>query len=97
MLTLREKECYTTMTNFILKHKGAKKPNIKEVRAILEANNAHLLDNSLLPNAVIVEIDEINLPHLKSQLDGEWSIYPEKGYRIPTTKLIIRKKDSGNL
>lgn len=91
MLTLKVKECYTKMTKFILKYTGTNQPDLKKITAILDENQACLLDTSLFPSTALIEIEDSRLPHLKGGLDGEWSIYPEKSYRIPGTRKFIKK------
>ena|GEM_PF-1307328 len=91
MLTLREKECYTTMTNFILKYKGAEKPDLNKMTAILDAHKGHLIDGSLLPASALIEIDDAAFEPVRKELDGDWSIVPEFSYHVPDLKKKIKK------
>jgi len=91
VLTLKEKECYTLMTNFILKHKEATEPDIKKMTAILNAHGVRVLDGSLLPKTALVEIEESCLEGFQTDLGTDWNIYPEKKYKVPETGKKAKK------
>lgn len=94
VVTLKVKECYTPMTNFILKYTGTDQPDMKKVTAALHAHQVHVLDGSMLPDMALVQLDETRLDALRIELDEKWNVYPEKNYRVPSTKKKIRK-DNG--
>lgn len=91
VVTLKVKECYTLMTNFILKYTGTDQPDMKKVTATLHAHQVHVLDGSMLPGMALVELDESRLDAFRIELDEKWNVYPEKSYRVPSTKKKIRK------
>lgn len=77
--------------NFILKYTGTEKPDLKRITAILEAHQVQVLDHSLLPKTALVKVNELQLNHLKRDLDNDWEITPEKIYQVPTTKKKINR------
>lgn len=91
MLTLKERECYTPMTNFILKHNESKEPDIKKMTAVLDAHGVRVLDGSLLPRTALLELDESSLAEVRTDLGTEWAIYPEKKYSVPGTQKKVKK------
>ena len=92
MLTLKERECYTPMTNFILKYSEATEPDVKKMTAVLSAHGVRVLDGSLLPTTALVEIEESSLAVIQTDLGTEWNIYPEKNYGIPGTQKKAKRK-----
>jgi hypothetical protein len=73
-------------SNFIVMYSGAATPDAEETRRILDSCGAALVDDSMFPNAVLVELDEQMVSRLQAELKGDWTIQPEKKFRVPDTR-----------
>ncbi|AMP97545.1 hypothetical protein AY601_0594 [Pedobacter cryoconitis] len=76
---------------FILKCKKGKKPDLKKATVTLDIHGANLVDGSLFPVMVLIDLEETDLRSLKEELDQEWEIYPEKIYQVPSPRKVIKK------
>lgn len=90
MLTLKERECYILMANYILKYKKDDQPDLDKISIYFSVHKISIVDDSLLPKTVLVKLDDAQLGHLRDDLDHEWSILPEKKYKLPHTKKSIK-------
>lgn len=61
------------------------------LQQLLHANDARLIDGSMLPHMAMVETDVQNLPQLQAKLGEEWTVFPEKQYSVPDTRRKIKK------
>jgi hypothetical protein len=76
---------------FILKYTGAGKPDLKKITAVLSVHDIQIVDDSLLPKWALIQGDESQVSQLKTALDGDWVLTPEKTFKVPDTKKRIRK------
>lgn len=74
---------------FILKYKGDRHPDLEKLSEVLSTHNAHIMDDSLLPQSALLNVEESFVKKLQLDLEGDWDIYPEKKYTTPTTKKSI--------
>lgn len=77
--------------NCILKYSGENHPDLKKMMTCLQAHHGVLLDGSLLPRKALVKLEEPDMKMLQSELAGEWEMYREKSYSIPSPRKKIRK------
>lgn len=77
--------------NCILKYNGNNHPDLKKMITCLKEHHGVLLDGSLLPRKALVKLEETDMQTLQSELDGEWEMYKEKSYSVPTARKKIRK------
>jgi len=75
--------------NFILKYKGDQQPDLEKLTEVLTVHHARIMDDSLLPHSALLNVEESFVNKLQLDLEGEWDIYPEHTYKIPTTKKSI--------
>jgi hypothetical protein len=79
------------MTNYILKYKGDKQPDIQKMTAVFSVRHVHIVDDSLLPGTVLIQMKETELAKLQDDLEGDWNIYPERTYEVPDPHQKIKK------
>lgn len=77
--------------NYILKYVGVQRPDEKKIKQILESNNAKVIDDSMSPKMILVELDPKNLEKIEQLVKGEWQIFPEMKYKVPDTRRKVRK------
>ena len=72
---------------YVMRYKGTGQPSLDEILQKLDAHNITVLDRSALPKMAKVETTN----GIDSGLKREWDFFPEKKYRLPTTKKRIKK------
>ena len=77
--------------NCILKYNGSNHPDLKKMMAYLKEHHGVLLDGSLLPRKALIKLEETDMKTLKSELAGEWEMYPAHQYKVPVVRKKIRK------
>ena len=78
------------MANYILKYKKDDQPDLDKISIYFSKHNIRVLDDSLLPQTVLVKLNDTQLGDLRDNLDHEWTILPEKKYKVPHTKKSIK-------
>ena len=71
----------------ILKFHGQGLPNLDELFQILKTHSVTILDRDLLPTILLVDLDDTQLKSLQPILHETWSIFQEKIYKKPSTRL----------
>lgn len=59
--------------------------------ALLTVRHVHIVDDSLLPGTVLIQLNESELAALQSELEADWNIYPERSYQVPDPHQRIKK------
>jgi hypothetical protein len=75
---------------YIVRYSGAVEPNAEEAKRILSSCGAALIDDSMFPKMVLVELDEEMAVRLRAELKGDWIVSPEKKYKVPDTRRKAR-------
>jgi hypothetical protein len=71
-----------------MRYKGTETPVTTEVKMLLKKHNLKLLDGSALPKMAKVESEE---SITTTGLQSDWEFFPEKKYKVPTTRRSIRR------
>lgn len=74
----------------ILKFQGQGLPNLDELSKILNEHKVAILDKDLLPTILLVNLNDTQLKILQPILHNIWSIFQEKIYEKPSTRLSTK-------
>ncbi len=75
-----------------IKHTGKNdEAETEKFHSILNENNARILDDSMLPDAAMVEVNVENANQLRIHLGNKWQFFPEKKYSVPDTRKKLKK------
>jgi hypothetical protein len=77
--------------NYILKYAGSKSPDENKLNSILRSNNVKIVDGSMSPKMLLVDLAGVDVNKLQVAIKGEWDVFPEKKYGVPDTRRKIRK------
>lgn len=81
------------MGNYILTYMGKGLPDLQQVKRALHACKINVVDDSLLPHTALLEMEEHEVAQVKSQFETDWSLTPEKQYKVPDTRRKIKGKE----
>ena len=76
--------------NYILKYKGDRAPDLASMNDVLQTHRIRIIDGTLLPEIVLIELDHLQFKKLRATLPEDWTIDPEKLYTIPDTRKRIK-------
>ncbi|HEY3404666.1 MAG TPA: hypothetical protein VGK59_14855 [Ohtaekwangia sp.] len=60
----------------------------RKISALIRSKSVNIIDTSLFPKSLLIEGSDTSINALASESD-QWSILPEKNYKIPETKKKI--------
>ena len=81
------------MANYILQYRGSGVPDTQQVKETLHACGINIVDGSLLPHTVLLEMTENDVSVVKGHFEADWSLTPEKKYSVPDSRRKIKGKD----
>ncbi len=76
--------------NYILKYKGDRAPDLAGMNEVLQTLRIRIIDGTLLPEIVLIELDHLEFKKLRAVLPEDWAIDPEKSYTVPDTRNKIK-------
>lgn len=79
------------MSNYILQYIGDGTPDTQQVQEIIHACHLRIIDDSLFPRTILLELGENDITAMKPDFGKNWSLTPEKEYRVPDTRRKIKK------
>jgi len=79
------------MGNYILQYIGDGTPDAQQVQKIIHTCNLRIVDDSLFPRTVLLELAGTDITKVRPELGKEWSLTPEKEYHVPDTRRKIKK------
>ncbi len=79
------------MGNYILQYIGDGTPDAQQVQEIIHTCNLRIVDDSLFPRTVLLELAGTDITKVRPELGKEWSLTPEKEYHVPDTRRKIKK------
>jgi hypothetical protein len=74
-------------------HKGAGENTSakwENVQQLFKSHGVRILDDSALPKMAKIDVPD-KVSHLVESMKEEWNFYPEKKYKVPTTRRSIKK------
>jgi hypothetical protein len=74
------------MANYILQYKGSGMPDPQVVKETLHICGVSIIDASLLPRAALLDLTDEELENVRCKFEADWSLTPEKKYKVPDTK-----------
>ncbi|WP_343667929.1 hypothetical protein [Chitinophaga sp.] len=74
------------MANYILQYRGTGVPDPKQVKETLHICGVNIIDGSLLPHTALLDVSEGEVENVRCRFEADWSLTPEKKYRVPDTK-----------
>ena len=75
---------------YVMRYNGASVPDEQKIRKALDLHRIKIVDGSSLPRMAKVEADPATIHNFTSSGE-DWSFFPEKTYRVPTTRRSIGK------
>lgn len=78
------------MANYILQYRGEGVPDPQLIKDTLQACGCSIVDGSLLPRTVLLDVQENEVETIRCRFEAEWSLTPEKKYSVPDTKKHIK-------
>ena len=79
------------MDNYILQYIGDGTPDAQQVQALIHRCELRIVDDSLSPRTILLELAGTDIAKVRPELGTEWSLTPEKEYRVPNTRRKIKK------
>lgn len=79
------------MSNYILQYIGDGTPDTQQVQDIIYACHLRIIDDSLFPQTILLELGENDITAMKPEFGKNWSLTPEKEYRVPDTRRKTKK------
>ncbi|UPK72028.1 hypothetical protein [Chitinophaga filiformis] len=79
------------MGNYILQYIGDGTPDAQQVHALIHRCELRIVDDSLSPRTILLELAGTDIAKVRPELGTEWSLTPEKEYRVPDTRRKIKK------
>lgn len=79
------------MSNYILQYIGDGTPDTQQVQEIIHACHLRIIDDSLSPRTILLELMENDITKVRPEFGKNWSLTPEKEYRVPDTRRKIKK------
>jgi hypothetical protein len=76
---------------YIIQYKGMGEPKLDQIREELTAHHAKIIDGSALPKMAKIEVQDEDKIGLVSSLSRDWAFYPERSYKVPTTRRRIKR------
>ncbi|WPQ61948.1 hypothetical protein SIO70_26660 [Chitinophaga sancti] len=74
------------MANYILQYRGKGIPDSQRVKETLHICGVNIIDGSLLPQTVLLDMSDGEVENVRGRFEAEWSLTPEKKYTVPDTK-----------
>lgn len=78
------------MANYILQYRGTGVPDAQLLKEVLHACGCSIVDGSLLPGTVLLDVQDNEVESIRCRFEAEWSLTPEKRYSVPDTKKRIK-------
>ncbi len=72
---------------YVMRYKGTEQLSSEDVVNKLKVYNIKILDKSSLPQMAKVETTSVINPCLKE----DWDFFPEKKYKVPSTRRKVKK------
>ncbi|MCF6402863.1 hypothetical protein L3C95_10065 [Chitinophaga filiformis] len=79
------------MGNYILQYIGDGTPDAQQAQEIIHNCQLRIIDDSLFPQTILLELAGTDIAKVRPALGTEWSLTPEKEYRVPDTRRKIKK------
>lgn len=78
------------MANYILQYRGTGVPDAQLVKDVLHTCGCNIVDGSLLPRVVLLDVQDSEVESVRCRFESEWSLTPEKKYSVPDTKKRVK-------